>query len=249
MDANDAYYQSLPDRIKDGFPEIDNEITTELRKRDEGYLALFRESDNLQSEFPVIMEVLEGEGEISITADEHAALVRYLAVKQEMEDMERRHIYFRGHTDTFAYLKEIGAVYWNKNYFCKSGVGYKKLTPLLPFKGGVYPMPYIDPEVILQVKRMDLLTYLQNYEPQELVHFSGSVYCTRAHDSLKISNGKWCWHSRGIGGRSALDYLIKVNGITFTAAVEQIMGHTAIKPPVFISKPKEPPKPFIMPPL
>jgi len=110
-------------------------------------------------------------------------------------------------------------------------------------------MPYIDPEVILEAKKMDLFTYLQNYEPQELVHFSGNVYCTRTHDSLKISNGKWCWHSRGIGGRSALDYLIKVNGMSFTAAVEQIMGRAAIRPPVFISKPKEPPKPFVMPPM
>jgi hypothetical protein len=93
-------------------------------------------------------------------------------------------------------------------------------------------MPYIDPEVILQAKQLDLLTYLQTYEPQELVHFSGNVYCTRTHDSLKVSNGKWCWHSRGIGGRSALDYLIKVNGMSFTAAVEQITGQAAIKPPV-----------------
>jgi hypothetical protein len=110
-------------------------------------------------------------------------------------------------------------------------------------------MPYIDPEVIREAKQMDLLTYLQTYESQELVRFSGNVYCTRTHDSLKISNGKWCWHSRGIGGRSALDYLIKVNGMSFTAAVEQIMGQAAIKPPVFVSKPQEPPKPFVLPPM
>jgi hypothetical protein len=109
-------------------------------------------------------------------------------------------------------------------------------------------MPYIEPEVIREAKQMDLLTYLQNYEPQELVRFSGNVYCTRTHDSLKISNGKWCWHSRGIGGRSALDYLIKVNGMSFLDAVEQIMGQAAIRPPVFISKPKEP-KPFVLPPM
>ena len=108
-------------------------------------------------------------------------------------------------------------------------------------------MPYIDPEVILQAKQMDLLTYLQNYEPQELVRFSGNTYCTRTHDSLKISNGKWCWHSRGIGGRSALDYLIKVNNMSFMAAVEQITGQVATAPPVFISKPEEPPKPFALP--
>jgi len=109
-------------------------------------------------------------------------------------------------------------------------------------------MPYIAPEVIREAKKMDLLTYLQNYEQQELVHFSGNIYCTKTHDSLKISNGKWCWHSRGIGGRSALDYLIKVKGMGFTDAVEQIMGRTAATPPVFSSKPKQQkPKTFILP--
>ena len=48
---------------------------------------------------------------------------------------------------------------------------------------------------------------------------SGNVYCTKTHDSLRISNGKWCWFSRGIGGASALDYLIKVNGYSFMEAM------------------------------
>lgn len=108
-------------------------------------------------------------------------------------------------------------------------------------------MPYIDPEVILEAKRMDLLTYLQNYEPHELVHFSGSTYCTRSHDSLKISNGKWFWWSRGIGGRSALDYLIKVRDLFFTDAVEQIMGQAASTPPVFILQQRQEPKALLLP--
>ena len=51
-------------------------------------------------------------------------------------------------------------------------------------------MPYIAPDVIQEAKQMDLFSCLQNYEPQELVYFSGNVYCTRTHDSLKISNGR-----------------------------------------------------------
>jgi hypothetical protein len=94
-------------------------------------------------------------------------------------------------------------------------------------------MPYIESEAIVQAKQMDLLTYLQNYEPNEIVHVSGNVYCTKTHDSLKISNNKWCWFSRGIGGKSALDYLIKVNGFPFVEAVEQIVGQAAVKSPVF----------------
>ena len=94
-------------------------------------------------------------------------------------------------------------------------------------------MPCIPPEVVAKAKEMDLLTYLKNYEPGELVHFGGSTYCTRTHDSLKISNGKWCWFSRGIGGRSALDYLIKVREIPFIEAVEMIVGQAAIQPPAY----------------
>lgn len=93
-------------------------------------------------------------------------------------------------------------------------------------------MPYIPPDVVAKAREMDLLTYLKNYEPHELVHFGGNTYCTREHDSLKISNGKWCWFSRGIGGYSALDYLIKVKEIPFTEAVEMIMGRAAVSPPV-----------------
>jgi len=103
-------------------------------------------------------------------------------------------------------------------------------------------MPYVTPEQIQRAKRLDLLTYLQYYEPHELVRFSGNVYTTRTHDSLKISNGKWSWWSRGIGGRSALDYLIKVRGMTLPEAVLQIDGQAAIVPPI-PSKAREPAKP------
>ena len=92
-------------------------------------------------------------------------------------------------------------------------------------------MPYIAPEVITEVKRMDLLTYLREYEPGELVKFSSNTYTTRTHDSLKISNGKWMWWSRGIGGKSALDYLIKVRGMDFVEAVQTIMGNGSVSFP------------------
>ncbi|MEY8313188.1 DUF3991 and TOPRIM domain-containing protein [Oscillospiraceae bacterium 42-9] len=109
-------------------------------------------------------------------------------------------------------------------------------------------MPYIPPETVTKAREMDLLTYLRNYDPDELVHFGGSTYCTREHDSLKISNGKWCWFSRGIGGTSALDYLIKVKEIPFLDAVERITGRAAIQPPVFVSQRKqEKPKVLLLP--
>ena len=64
-------------------------------------------------------------------------------------------------------------------------------------------MGYVTPEQIAQAKEWDLLTYLQRYDPHQLVHVGGSTYCTREHDSLKISNGKWNWFSRKIGGENS----------------------------------------------
>ena len=99
-------------------------------------------------------------------------------------------------------------------------------------------MPFIPPETIERARQMDLLTYLQTFEPDELVHIGGNHYCTREHDSLKISNGKWYWFSRGFGGYNALDYLIKVKEIPFMEAVERIAGQTAYLAPTRVDSPK-----------
>lgn len=98
---------------------------------------------------------------------------------------------------------------------------------------------YIPKEEIEKAKQMDLLTYLMNYEPENLKKESANSYCTVEHDSLKISNGMWFWFSKGIGGKSALDYLIKVKGYTLPQAVEIINGRTIEKSPVFCYQPKE----------
>ena len=80
-------------------------------------------------------------------------------------------------------------------------------------------MPYYTEEQIKKARSIDLMTYLQTYEPTELIHVRGNTFCLREHDSLKLSNGKWFWWSRGFGGTSALDYLIKVKGLPFIEAM------------------------------
>lgn len=99
-------------------------------------------------------------------------------------------------------------------------------------------MPYVSKGQLTAAREVDLLTYLRCFEPQELVHISGSTYATRTHDSLKISNGKWFWWSRGIGGRNALDYLTAVEGLWLPEAVQRILGESPCIPP--------PPKPAVL---
>ena len=93
-------------------------------------------------------------------------------------------------------------------------------------------MAYISPEIVREVKKIDLFTYLKTYEPDELKHVAGNTYCTKTHDSLKISNGMWNWFSRGIGGKTALEYLIQVQGYSFSEAVELLQRNLSIHVPV-----------------
>ncbi len=97
-------------------------------------------------------------------------------------------------------------------------------------------MPRIPQDRIEKAREIDLLTYLRNYEPYELVDYKNGTYSTREHDSLKISNGKWYWFSRNIGGVSALDYLIKVRGVPFPKAIDIILGQEQVKAPSFIDR-------------
>lgn len=98
-------------------------------------------------------------------------------------------------------------------------------------------MIYYDKDTIAEARKIDLLAYLRLYEPENLRRVSPGVYCTAEHDSLRISNGKWYWFSQGVGGCSALDYLVKVRNLSFLEAMEQLSGKAASMPP--FSAPKK----------
>ena len=89
-------------------------------------------------------------------------------------------------------------------------------------------MPFIPSEQLARAREMDLLTYLRCCEPEELVSAGGNTYATRSHDSLKISNGKWYWWSRGVGGSNALDYLTTVRELSLPDAVQRVRSAAGV---------------------
>lgn len=103
-------------------------------------------------------------------------------------------------------------------------------------------MAYVSPQSVAQAREVDLYSFLKANDPNELVPCDHGEFCTATHDSLKISNGKWFWFSRGIGGVSALDYLIKVRNMNFIDAVNCVNGVAAM--PSFSSIPKQPVKKY-----
>lgn len=100
-------------------------------------------------------------------------------------------------------------------------------------------------------KQYDAYSYLRIADPSELVRLSSNEYCLRSHDSFKLSqkNGVWLWYwySRDFGGRSAVDYLIKVKGYPFVDAVKEVNRVMKGMTPSFFIEEKEK-KVFKLPP-
>ncbi|MCL2545756.1 MAG: DUF3991 and toprim domain-containing protein [Oscillospiraceae bacterium] len=97
-------------------------------------------------------------------------------------------------------------------------------------------------------RNIDILTYLQVYEPDNLRKV-GNEYRLRDHDSITISNGKWYRHSQDIGGANALDFLVKVRGVHFVDAVQSLVGKNTptMSPTLTTASRPPPPKPFKLP--
>ncbi|GHV13473.1 hypothetical protein FACS1894219_08320 [Clostridia bacterium] len=111
-------------------------------------------------------------------------------------------------------------------------------------------MPGVSKEQIARAKEIGIEEYILSHEPNNVKRI-GQAYYLRDHDSLKISNGLWNWHSRGIGGKNVIDYLIKVRGYDFVGAVRHLAGDDySITQPRAAPKSKLPfeRKTFILPP-
>ena len=106
---------------------------------------------------------------------------------------------------------------------------------------------HITHEMVEQARQMDLYSYLRATDPGNLVRCGANEFCTKEHDSLKISNGMWYWWSHGIGGASALDYLVKVEGMDFLDAVTTVLNRSGYVPKEPFFK-QEKPKEIYLPP-
>lgn len=109
MSDNNSYID-LADRIADSFAEIENDITVDLRKNNEEYYSLYQSISELKAKHPFIQKAMEGNGGLSLSAEEHEILTSFFKLQFRLESMERQHIYFRGHTDSVSYLKKVGAL-------------------------------------------------------------------------------------------------------------------------------------------
>ena len=64
--------------------------------------------------------------------------------------------------------------------------------------------PYVTEEQIRAAKAVNTLAFLLRHQPEQFKRVGRTEYAHCGHDSLKVSsNGKWNWHSKGVGGTTA----------------------------------------------
>ena len=96
------------DKLRDDFlfdmaiDDVDSEAIEWLRTQD-FYQKWIEEQNVLVQKYPCIVNVLESDGEISLTKEEHEALAHYLAIQQKKDSAERREYYRFGHVHAKKY--------------------------------------------------------------------------------------------------------------------------------------------------
>ena len=86
-------------------------------------------------------------------------------------------------------------------------------------------MPWISEEEIKREREITAIEYLKKYQPNRLKKSSArNEWELTDHDSFKINErtSQWHWKSRDIGGTSALNFLIHVDGYSFLEAVQML---------------------------
>lgn len=110
-------------------------------------------------------------------------------------------------------------------------------------------MPGVTREQIDAAKKIRAIDFLRRYRSYELVPSQcRGEFELRSHDSFKINgeNSVWHWKSRDIGGKSALDYLIHVEGVGFLDAVQMLMDEApVVEQPLLANKPEQ--QEFLLP--
>ena len=83
-----------------------------------------------------------------------------------------------------------------------------------------------------QARNTDLIAFFEQRNGFTFAHRDGAYRC-RQHPSLAVKDDRlsWFWHSKGIGGHGALDYLVKAENMPFRKAVEAVAGIATITAP------------------
>jgi hypothetical protein len=107
----------------------------------------------------------------------------------------------------------------------------------------------IDNLIVERVRNTDVIAFLEKYSGFTFAHQGGAYRCEQ-HKSFAVKADRlsWYWHSQGVGGHGALDFLVKAEKMSFRDAVGVITGAILPTAPTRTRQAAEPPpKTLILP--
>ncbi len=111
-------------------------------------------------------------------------------------------------------------------------------------------MPWFEEAQVEAARSVTAMEYLQRHQPDRLKKSSArNEWELTDHDSFKINGitSKWHWKSRDIGGISALNFLIRVDGMDFQEAVGLLLQGNPSLSNLPTPSEEKPGKPFVLP--
>lgn len=85
---------------------VDTETIKRLRS-EKVYQQYVMQQEKIVEKYPVIEKIFEKKGAVSLTAEEHDAMLEYYQIQQKKETAERKGYYWCGQKHAFCYLKMI----------------------------------------------------------------------------------------------------------------------------------------------
>lgn len=89
----------------------------------------------------------------------------------------------------------------------------------------------IDKTTLDNARSIDLITFLERYKGFHFRPTNGEYRCTE-HTSLAVKRDRlsWYWHSKGIGGFGAIDFLMKIDNYDFKGALAVLADGQTVTP-------------------
>jgi hypothetical protein len=86
-------------------------------------------------------------------------------------------------------------------------------------------MAYVTTDQIERARQINILYYVLTHEANNVKRV-GNAFRLKGYESLAISDKGFYWHSHGIGGKTALDYLTDIRGYGLVEAVCRLLGES-----------------------
>jgi hypothetical protein len=82
---------------------------------------------------------------------------------------------------------------------------------------------FVTKEQLERARQCSVLDYVLSHESDNVKRV-GNGYRLKDHESVAVSEKGFYWHSHGIGGKTALDFLTDVRGYGLIEAVCMLLG-------------------------